>query len=56
MRGAKSTAQHYGGECSLLYKKSNITSDQTSHSFVGFAVPLDLHMVIGFTFCQFNHM
>ena len=53
MRGSKSTAQHYGGECSLLYKKSNIT---TSHSFVGFAVPLDLHMVIGFTFCQFNHM
>ena len=41
MRRSRSTAQHYGGESSLLYKESNIT---TSHSFVGFAVPLDPHM------------
>ena len=33
MRGSRSTAQHYVGERSLLYKESDIT---TSHSFVGY--------------------
>ena len=43
MRRSRSTAQHYGGECSLIYKDSNIT---TSHSFIGFAATLDLHMFV----------
>ena len=42
MRVSRSTSQHNEGECSLLFKDSNIT---TSHSFVVFVVPLDPHMV-----------
>ena len=40
-RGSRSMAQQYGGEHTLLYKKSTI---MTSHSFNDFVVPLDPRM------------